>query len=72
MISSVGFLCALSRPFLCETIWLIETHNNMYINITDHMIQEVEGDRRIGMREICPNNFGNNDGVKELSIIPAF
>jgi len=25
----------------------------------------------VEMRELCPNNFGNNDGVKELSIIPA-
>ena len=26
----------------------------------------------LGMRELCPNNFGNNDGVKELNITPAF
>ena len=26
----------------------------------------------IGMREICPNNFGNNDRAKELRIIPEF
>jgi len=26
----------------------------------------------LGMQELCLNNFGNNDGVKELSIIPAF
>ena len=24
------------------------------------------------MRELCPYNFGNSDGAKELSIIPEF
>jgi len=26
----------------------------------------------VKMRELYPNNFGNNDGIKELSIIPEF
>jgi len=26
----------------------------------------------IGVRELCPNNFEHNDGVKELRIILAF
>ena len=26
----------------------------------------------IGMQELCWNNLGNNDGAKELSIIPEF
>ena len=29
-------------------------------------------DCMLGMREICPNNFGNNDRAKELRIIPEF
>ena len=29
-------------------------------------------DYDLGMREICPNNFGNNDRAKELRIIPEF
>ena len=26
----------------------------------------------LGVRELCWNNFGNNDGVKESRIIPEF
>jgi len=26
----------------------------------------------LGIRELCPNNFEHNDGVKELRIILAF
>ena len=28
--------------------------------------------RRLGVRELCWNNFGNNDGAKESRIIPEF
>ena len=35
-------------------------------------IQEDLAQWAVGMREICPHNFGNNDRAKELRIIPEF
>jgi len=43
------------------TIW--------YIHLWGFLLLQVF---TVGVRKLCPNNFVNNDGVKELSIIPAF
>ena len=46
------------------TIVTYHHENNNYIYIYIYIY--------IGVRELCWNNFGNNDGAKESRIIPEF
>ena len=71
LIKKVRFTWVVGRP--CQLCW--PSFNPMlYIKDVTVYKSYIAKPRHgyIGMRELCANNFGNNDGTKELSIIAEF
>ena len=79
-------MCRLARIMIASGVICARKYNNNYL--TDKrptetsfrraafryvcIVQIQEGAKKVTMRELCPNNVGNNDGAKELSILPEF